>query len=185
MFSTKLLAGMAALAMAVPGVSSAQSTYNFSYTAQNGNVLGTGTFTTGAANPAGSFFTPSALITNLTGTYRGADITGLLTAGTYFANDNIFYTSPPAGSGNLDLRGVAFSTTAGMADFYFGLGGYGTIFTRTGGTATSNVGGTFAVTPAVAAVPEPATWAMMLIGFGVVGQSLRRRQTVSTRIRYV
>ena len=30
---------------------------------------------------------------------------------------------------------------------------------------------------AVAAVPEPATWAMMLIGFGAMGVSLRRRRT--------
>ena len=29
---------------------------------------------------------------------------------------------------------------------------------------------------AVAAVPEPATWAMMLIGFGAVGYSMRKRQ---------
>ena len=29
---------------------------------------------------------------------------------------------------------------------------------------------------AVAAVPEPATWAMMLIGFGAMGVSLRRRR---------
>ncbi len=28
----------------------------------------------------------------------------------------------------------------------------------------------------IAAVPEPATWAMMLIGFGVIGTSLRRRR---------
>jgi hypothetical protein len=32
---------------------------------------------------------------------------------------------------------------------------------------------------AVAAVPEPATWAMMLAGFGGVGAVLRRRRTVS------
>lgn len=30
---------------------------------------------------------------------------------------------------------------------------------------------------AVAAVPEPATWAMMLFGFGVVGFSMRRRRS--------
>lgn len=31
----------------------------------------------------------------------------------------------------------------------------------------------------VAAVPEPATWAMMLIGFGGIGASLRRRRAAS------
>ena len=33
---------------------------------------------------------------------------------------------------------------------------------------------------AVAAVPEPATWAMMLIGFGAMGVSLRRRRRTDT-----
>lgn len=32
-----------------------------------------------------------------------------------------------------------------------------------------------------AAVPEPATWAMMLIGFGAVGFAMRRRSSVATR----
>ena len=30
----------------------------------------------------------------------------------------------------------------------------------------------------VDAVPEPATWAMMLIGFGAIGMAMRRRRTV-------
>lgn len=33
---------------------------------------------------------------------------------------------------------------------------------------------TFTLTDAIAAVPEPATWAMMLIGFGMIGFSMRR-----------
>ena len=33
--------------------------------------------------------------------------------------------------------------------------------------------------------PEPASWAMLLLGFGGVGYALRRRQTVRTRIRFV
>lgn len=37
---------------------------------------------------------------------------------------------------------------------------------------------------ATGAVPEPATWAMMLVGFGMVGGALRRRQVNGVRIRY-
>ena len=37
---------------------------------------------------------------------------------------------------------------------------------------------------ATPAVPEPATWAMMLVGFGAIGGTLRRRQKVETRIRF-
>lgn len=32
------------------------------------------------------------------------------------------------------------------------------------------------ISPAVGVVPEPATWAMMLLGFGAVGYSMRRRR---------
>ena len=36
--------------------------------------------------------------------------------------------------------------------------------------------------PAAAAVPEPATWAMMLIGLGAVGFAMRRRRPVTIRL---
>ena len=38
--------------------------------------------------------------------------------------------------------------------------------------------------PIGAPVPEPATWAMMLVGFGMIGFGLRRREKVTTRVRY-
>ncbi|MHA6722554.1 PEPxxWA-CTERM sorting domain-containing protein [Sphingomonas sp. RS2018] len=34
------------------------------------------------------------------------------------------------------------------------------------------------------AVPEPATWAMMMLGFGGMGFALRRRAKVTTRVRF-
>jgi hypothetical protein len=38
---------------------------------------------------------------------------------------------------------------------------------------------------AIAAVPEPATWAMMILGFGLIGGAMRSRKTgVTTRIAY-
>jgi hypothetical protein len=37
---------------------------------------------------------------------------------------------------------------------------------------------------AVAGVPEPATWAMMLVGFGAIGGALRGRQKATARVRY-
>jgi hypothetical protein len=46
-------------------------------------------------------------------------------------------------------------------------------------TASPLIGGSYTVTydysAAVAAVPEPATWALMVVGIGMVGGSMRRR----------
>jgi PEP-CTERM motif len=36
-----------------------------------------------------------------------------------------------------------------------------------------------------AAVPEPATWAMLILGFGVIGATMRRRSNVRTRVSFV
>ena len=43
---------------------------------------------------------------------------------------------------------------------------------------------TAALAPTTPAVPEPATWAMMLLGFGGLGYAMRRRPKVATRIRF-
>jgi hypothetical protein len=51
--------------------------------------------------------------------------------------------------------------------------------------ALSTVGNTdralFGIAISTAAVPEPATWAMMMLGFGAVGYAMRRRP--ATRFR--
>ena len=44
---------------------------------------------------------------------------------------------------------------------------------------------TFTYNPTIsAAVPEPATWAMMLAGFGLIGSGMRRRNAVMARVTY-
>ena len=42
----------------------------------------------------------------------------------------------------------------------------------------------FVAPPQPGAVPEPATWAMMLLGFGALGGMLRRRARQSLRVRF-
>ena len=46
---------------------------------------------------------------------------------------------------------------------------------NTGGAVSVSTAGSFVRLAAGAGVPEPATWAMMLMGFGAVGLGLRRR----------
>lgn len=47
-----------------------------------------------------------------------------------------------------------------------------------GGTIT----GSFAFS--AGAIPEPATWGLMILGFGAVGVALRRRQKVSAKLNF-
>jgi len=45
-------------------------------------------------------------------------------------------------------------------------------------------GGNVLLSPLQSAVPEPATWAMMLLGFGMAGLAMRRRSNVRTTVNY-
>ena len=48
----------------------------------------------------------------------------------------------------------------------------------------ASYGGFFTLTEATPAVPEPATWAMMLLGFGVIGAAMRRKRAPQPKVRY-
>ena len=63
--------------------------------------------------------------------------------------------------------------TAGITNF-----GYGRTTTVSGGTTLflNDSGNAFVASEAIAAVPEPATWAMMLLGFGTIGGAARYRR---------
>lgn len=81
----------------------------------------------------------------------------------------------PFGDLVLDGSGTLFGTTIfGGASISNGLGGHGAIF-RFSNAATA---GTFSGTPAV---PEPASWAMLIAGFGLTGAALRRRRARTGR----
>ena len=46
-------------------------------------------------------------------------------------------------------------------------------------------GGQLSFIPSAAAVPEPAAWAMMILGMGIVGFAMRRRQkNVTTTVKF-
>lgn len=50
------------------------------------------------------------------------------------------------------------------------------------GTSAGN--GSYAGTLAFAGVPEPATWGMLILGFGAIGGAMRRRRNVTTKLSY-
>ena len=97
-----------------------------------------------------------------------------------------------------DLSAIPDSLTGGdlalrtgtEGNFFFGfarLNGDGTLNfafesePNTAITAGTAISGPLAIAPSV---PEPATWAMMLLGFGGIGMALRRRKRLSTTPAY-
>jgi hypothetical protein len=95
--------------------------------------------------------------------------------------------STPSASADVTLDGVLLTaishntstTTNGDWTHYSGTfvagasGPYDLAFTTTAGGGS---GGIFLDNVSISAVPEPATWALMLAGFGGLGAALRRRR---------
>lgn len=105
-----------------------------------------------------------------------------LTAGGTFtlAEFNLFNAQGSTDSVAITINGVTRNFAIGNGQNFFGIQATG------GDTITSiafNANGTgvadlrqLRVGGITAAVPEPGTWALMLLGFGAVGASLRRRR---------
>ena len=109
-------------------------------------------------------------------------------------NKNGSFTAHPGGvtvtatdAGGTVTRVVLNPTTSSFLGFV-STGGLSQLTVRTNLTATSvwptinNL--TLARAAAVTAVPEPASWAMMILGLGAVGVAMRRRGKVSTTVGF-
>ena len=169
----KLVAPLA-FALLIAGQASA-AVFDFSYT-DGGNTFGSGQFLTDDVNSP-------FLITSVTGseTYQGVTeaITGVGAVNSYASNDNIL--SFPAAPGFVTFSGITFTTATDAFNIGFLNPIYGIV------QQSTDPGGFFGPPPGVAltdfsvsAVPEPSTWAMMLLGFAGLGFAFRRsRRKVS------
>lgn len=89
-----------------------------------------------------------------------------------------------AGVGNIFVNAAGYSLDADpIADALGAFGGYDFFFGRSVGgnpfAVTLAVGNFDAVHATTTDVPEPATWSLMIAGFGAVGTTLRRRQQLA------
>lgn len=177
-FTTLALAAVAAVA-AVPA---SAAMYTFQYQSTT-SLFGappqtlTGTFTTSDTSVQ-RFGETAFEITGITGMLNNQTITGLFT----IPNNRYYYFT--TGGTFLDGSGVRFNTnqftnvaffqpSVGPADQYRINGGGG--ISTLGNASSQLVGG---------AVPEPATWLMLILGFGAVGAGLRRAAKVRTSFAY-
>lgn len=160
-----LLCGIA-LSTAFAAVPANAQTVTFNLTGSR-----TATFTLDDSIP--DSFTSNALtgnqifFNNVAGSFGGTAGTANISFGTNLIAD-LNIQSANLGFTQLTMPGDLFTGPASNPTF---------------NTGTFNLSGGFTAGPAtltitraaVAAVPEPGTWAMMLIGFGAMGVSLRRR----------
>lgn len=88
--------------------------------------------------------------------------------------------SPPSSNAVINISGV--TTTSAGGGYYFPTNAF-TSFGVFRSSSSGVTGATLTVTQSVAAIPEPATWAMMLVGFGMVAVAARyRRRSVKVSL---
>lgn len=176
-----VIAGMAAI-IALPA-NAAQFNFSFDTTSTLfGGPFQTarGIFTT--SDTAVQRLGQTALaITGISGTINGVEISGLFDAPgspTYY-----YFTSGPT---FLDGSGVNFNAGAARGIAFFHQDNVAANIYRINGNGTISAFGTASSSPVATAgaVPETATWAMMLSGFGLIGFAVRRRQSVKTIASY-
>jgi hypothetical protein len=115
----------------------------------------------------------------------------------YPADDAPYAIGPVASADSLAIgSGIGFNITTnykgdGNAYLYFSQNSVNVTYDEDvlpsaakNGTIRFNGPALVALSGSVSAVPEPALWLTMILGFGLVGGALRRRQKVSTTFRF-
>lgn len=174
---SKFAFGIAALAALASPAAAAQYVVNFDTTSTIfGGAFQTLRSTITTSNTSTQIGGQTAFaITGISGTLNGGAITGLFDAPgspTYY----LFTTGPTF----LDGSGVRFNAGGYTNIAFFHQDNVPATEYRINGGGTISAFGTASATAVGGAVPEPATWAMMIGGFGAIGGTLRyRRRKVS------
>ena len=166
-----------------------------------GGLVGTPavTYTNGAylTDPNGVFIAPSSTGAGGSGTYSlsftllptqlsSAQLSGSFAAdngASVFLNGTLLTTHLTPAPGDFPAFQSLFAFSAGSAAFTAGINVLSfqvTDYDAPTALLVTNLQGT----TATAAVPEPATWGMMILGFGAMGYAMRRRAKVRTTVSF-
>ncbi|MCY7279394.1 MAG: PEPxxWA-CTERM sorting domain-containing protein [Sphingomonas bacterium] len=163
-----LICGVALSSVVVSVPANAQA-LNFNLTGSR-----TATFTLNSATPdsfTSSFIGDQIFFNNIVGSFGGTPGTGSISFGSNLVSD---FQIQSANLGFTQLNGADLFTGPG-SNPTFNLGTFNLSGGFTAGPAVLTIS-----RAAVSAVPEPGTWAMMLIGFGAIGFAARRRRAMVT-----
>ena len=180
----KVASAISAL-VAVASLPAAAADYNFSFDTTSTGFFGgpfqtvRGKFTT-SDTPIPQFGQTTFAITGISGTINGVAISGLFDAP---GNPTYYYSS--TGPTFLDGSGVRFNAGAAQNIALFHQDGVPADQYRLNGNGTISAFGTASssLVAVSGAAPEPATWGMMILGFGFAGYTLRRRR-VTARVSF-
>jgi hypothetical protein len=162
--NTKFLIAAGSAALFLIAGSAEAKIYDFSFS--NSVDSGSGVFTVTGTGP-------TYTVTGVTGMVDGQAITGL---SGYGVADELLSVPPGAPA---DVGGIAFSTSADTYNVYAYTGGPWLIKASVDPVGEDPTHGSPLASFTITAVPEPASWAAMLVGFGAVGAAMRRRRAVA------
>ena len=139
--------------------------FSFTYAGSADLVVGSHTYHTGANLLSGTF--GGGNILGQSGATSGTTVDATSAGGALsFASDFLSFLATGDRSFSLSMTSINDALNAGAGQ---SLDSFGAVTTGSFEAPISGGGGQ--------GVPEPATWALMLLGFGAVGLTLRRRRT--------
>jgi hypothetical protein len=163
--NSRILAATAAcIAMALTAGAASAQTYVFDFSNLDpqdayGPIVGSGTLQTAGGTLPSAVTGISGLVAGGTAGDNGA-ITGL---SNFALASNVLYPGP-----SVRLEGIAFDVGSTAYDI-LSIGGADYLVSSLPGS------GWTPISLSIAAVPEPATWAMLILGVAMIGFAARRR----------
>ncbi|MEG3126018.1 FxDxF family PEP-CTERM protein [Sphingomonas sp. GB1N7] len=181
----KLLSAAVAATIAFAAAPSAQAAQFLNITGPSGN-FGDDAVTC-AGNAVTCSFTRTFTFTTPVGfNLASSDISSILT-GTNTAT-NIDFTSVTLNGVNFNILSTGVQEFRNLLNQSLVVGGLNTLFVSgtvgaAGGTNPADASFSGNLSFAAAAVPEPATWGLMIVGFGMIGAASRNRK-VKTNVKF-